>query len=951
MTPPPTGSNLDFALAYHALGWWVFPGRDPLDLQELRNSLIRQGKSHEAAYQETERARKHTFVAWAGRRKMGEAGRPTETEIRDWFDESRPLRPVIILTGPGATAEGQLVGVDVDPDKGGDPIPWLEGATMVARTPSGGWHIYGVTDDAEQVKTNSGEVAEGIDIRGSGGLLVAPSGEVATPGRTWERWGALSPAPLAEIRGRLAERRPPVLRERLAVAVQDDDVIPDAPVPRGFTSACLDPAPDGSRQKKAKALIGMLAREGRLPADAVAAALSLLRDWCEVEGVKASIERSLEIGWEAQLRAPSRSIDFALEVLSAWNNTRGEPPWPDERLEQQTRSIWQSAVAREAQRSAPAIAATPRGERAQVGGLPEGVVLLDEDDTPRGGVFEPPAALAEDEPSVDELADVYYHRGRMFSRATGRDLGETDPKGVAGVLLPTRRKLYGRREFRQKLATPILSCAVLPGWQTVTAAGVVPDTSNPNGHGLGPEIDVALAGGLRPGQLILLGAKTAKAGKTALADQLLDGLGLRSLDVLAKLQRGQATNELILVRYDFSEMGVGDSSDRQLGRWIGMDSTVFRRGDQAHLAPGIRRRAPGLHVSLERLADIVLTAGEAALEVGTLADLRDLQMMPQIDGLPSSSDPQPDAKGKQPFKPLDYQSGVLLLRKMVEQIKVDRRRLAALWGVPESQICPLIFVDPIQRYQGSGAGAVEALDAFAKALKEVAIALQCIVVATSDTNKDNATGGAKTPAAGGKPKTDTRNQGERVASTLRGSYAGTTHAPDLTLMIEREDDDAEVRPGEPIKVRLSTGANRWLARSISIPLWFDPETGRYTVRAEDPPPPAAAPLDPDGMPEADPEHVATLRASGLSPNEARAVALGVTGLTVAEIAAVLLTADGVPSKTSTVGGYFDSTAKKWEIRGANAAARLPLILEHARALLGLGGEEDDPENDDRAEDE
>lgn len=906
MTPPPTGSNLDFALAYYTLGWWVFPGRDPLDLQEFRNSLIRQGKSHEAAYQETERARKHTFVAWAGRRKMGEAGRPTETEIRDWFDESRPLRPVIILTGPGATAEGQLVGVDVDPDKGGDPAPWLEGATMVARTPSGGWHIYGIADDAEQVKTNSGEVAEGIDIRGSGGLLVAPSGEVATPGRTWERWGALSPAPLAEIRRRLAERRPPVLRERLAVAVQDDDVIPDAPAPRGFTSACLDPAPDGQRQKKAKALIGMLAREGRLPADAVAAALSLLRDWCEVEGVKASIERSLEIGWEAQLRAPLRSVDFALEVLSAWNNTRGEPPWPEERLEQQTRSIWQSAVAREAQRSAPAIAATPRGERAQVGGLPEGVVLLDEDDAPRGGVFEPPTVTDDEEyvGSAEEQAsgqvEDYYvtEANDLISRATGRRVLTLTAEEAIEELLPSRRVSYGLKEFEEKLNTPILSCATLPPWMTITAAGVMVDNSNPHGHGFGGEFDVALAGGLRPGYFAVLGAKTAKAGKTALADQLIDGLLLRSLDVLAKLARGEQTKELIVVRYDLSEMPDGDITDRQLGRWFGVDSTTFRRGDQPHLAPGILRRAPSLHMTPQALAEVVLNAGRAAMTGGRFFDLGELQRTPKLDALPSASDVPPGGGGKFAPKPLNHQAGPLMLRRVVAQIKTHRRLLAVKWGVPAAQICPLLFVDPIQRFQGSNdSESVAGLDAFANALKKTAASLKAIVIATSDTNKDSASGAAKRSATSerGKDKgKDTRTQGEKVASTLRGSY-GLTHAPDLTLVLAVDDEEEETKPGEPVKVRLITGANRWLRRAVSIPLNFEPETGRYTPRAEDAPAPSSAALDetltgwhaehedPDGE-DGVTEAAAALLAAGLSAREVEVVTLVGQGHSDPEVA-------------------------------------------------------------------
>lgn len=885
----PSGSNLDHALLYHSLGWWVFPGRSPLDVVNYRQALIRQGMSSEAAYQEAERSRKHTPERWAKcpksctfertdeapfcpkheRRKLGEAGRPTEAEIREWFD-GEPARPVIILTGPNTCAEGQIVGVDVDTAKGGDAAPWTgPEVTMLASTPSGGFHAYHLANNAEVFKNSEKGVAPGVDIRAAGGLLVAPSGEEATPGRKWLRWGAMSPVPGDEIRQRLAARKGLV---RAPVDAEDEDAIPPPPAQRGFTQACLEPTDkmQGGRMSRMKALTGPLAWLHPLPPDAVDAALMLLTEDAQDRGIEEEQIAELAVMWREALEADSRSLRFVLTVLHAWNNLRCIPRWSPERLESQVRSTWQTANAREREFKAKQGA----GHAPEVAEVAEDEV---EEEGPRGGIFEPPQPA---DPDADELADVYFHRHHQFSRVTGRDLGEYEPKDIAKELLPSRRSLYSKREFRQKLATPILSCAVLPPWQTITAGGIVPDAANVHGHGLGPEIDVALAGGLRPGQLILLGAKTAKAGKTALADQLLDGLGLRSLDVLAKLARDEKTSELIVVRYDFSEMGVSDLSDRQLGRWLGMDSTVFRRGDQAHLAPGIRRRAPSLHLSLEELATLVINAGEAALDKGTLADLRDIQMMPKIDLLPSASDAQPDEKGRQPFKAFDHQAGVLLLRKMVEQIKIDRRSLAEQWGVPEAQICPLIFVDPIQRYQGSGASAVEALDGFAKALKDTAIALQCIVVATSDTNKDNATGSAKqgTP---GKPKGDTRNQGERVASTLRGSYAGTTHAPDLTLMIEREDDDAEVRAGEPIKVRLSTGANRWLARSISIPLWFDPETGRYTVRVETAPPNS----DGEEVPDLPPDEVEVDTFDGrLSPAVAEVVALFRSGHDVAEIA-------------------------------------------------------------------
>lgn len=992
----PGDSNLNHALLYHSspLGWWVFPGRDDLDTAEYRRALERKYQREgladplRLAAERAERGRKSTFERWRDRRALGETGRPTEAEIRNWF-EDRPLRPVIVLTG--ALGDGsQVVGVDVDPLSGGDAGPWTgDGVTMLASTPRGGVHAYHLAGGGEVVRSSVGQVAPGVDIRAEGGLLVAPSGEDATPGRVWLRWGPPSPAPLAEIRKRLAARGKAKAPLSRAAQDIDPDAIPDAPPPGEFVQACTQVAPPGKRQGPVGTLVGNLARRCPLPHDMVEAALDLL---IEARGD----DPEAVDGWREALEADSRSLTFTLKVLHAWNKLRVSPPWPNDELETTTRSLWNTSLSREmatnAARSidvepeevepeetqeeveAPEVAAsepqrggvfepptkaplplTPEQQQEEDAktraGLDEFAPTLADAFNPDGAVFHAPDPHAY-QPTPDEEAagevDIFINeRNEAISRSTARVVRTLTSAETVEQLLPSRRRLYGRKEYQDKLATPILSCAVLPPWQVITATGVIVDHSNPYGHGFGPEIDVALAGGLRPGYFAVLGAKTAKAGKTALADQLCDGLLLRSLDVLAKLARGEKTSELIVVRYDFSEMPDGDLTDRQLGRWLGIDSTTFRRGDQAHLAPGIQRRAPDLHIPPRQLADMVIEAGGDALEIGRLADLRDLQAIPQLEELPSRSDPQPDANGRPAFRPLDFQTGPLMLRRIVTQIKAHRRLLAAKWGVPESQICPLLFVDPIQRFQGGGDGdSVGALDGFAKALKKTAADLRAIVIATSDTNKDSATGAAKRASADKSGKGDTRNQGEKVAATLRGSY-GLTHAPDITLVLAVDDEDAEVKPGELIKVRLITGANRWLRKSVSIPLFFDPETGRYTPRAEDAPPPTAAELDEtihawrtqddEAGSTVDPGHayrVAVLRESRLSPNEAQTVSHGVAGLPIEEIADLVLTADGAPSKASTIAGYFESAARKWGLKAPNPAARLPLVVAHAAALLG-----------------
>lgn len=98
--------------------------------------------------------------------------RPTEAEIRDWWDHW-PDANVGVVTGQISN----LVVVDVDPDKGGNADAWTQShpTALVAATGRGGTHLYyEYPENASVVRNSAGRLAPGVDLRGDGGYVAAP---------------------------------------------------------------------------------------------------------------------------------------------------------------------------------------------------------------------------------------------------------------------------------------------------------------------------------------------------------------------------------------------------------------------------------------------------------------------------------------------------------------------------------------------------------------------------------------------------------------------------------------------------------------------------------------------------------------------------------------------------------------------------------------------------------
>lgn len=121
----------------------------------------------------------------------------------------------------GISCEGLLV-VDVDPKNGGDEsydrLDLVEGfvPTLTTRTPSGGRHCYyKLPGEGDSVSNSVGTIAPGLDIRSTGGYVVAPGSTVAAG--TYE-WGSDADIAAAPSWLTAAAGRPVAAREHGPVA-------------------------------------------------------------------------------------------------------------------------------------------------------------------------------------------------------------------------------------------------------------------------------------------------------------------------------------------------------------------------------------------------------------------------------------------------------------------------------------------------------------------------------------------------------------------------------------------------------------------------------------------------------------------------------------------------------------------------------------------------------------
>jgi putative DNA primase/helicase len=167
-----TNPLLSAALRYTRRGWYVLPLHS-----------VAEGRCRCAKGVECKSAGKHPLLGRTGDDHA--AASRSEFTIRNWW-RTWPLANVGIVTG----ARSGLVVLDVDPAKGGleslaQLFPNGAPSTLTVATGGGGLHFY-LKHPGGRVPCRVGFMP-GLDVRGDGGLVVAPpSGHASGLSYSWK---------------------------------------------------------------------------------------------------------------------------------------------------------------------------------------------------------------------------------------------------------------------------------------------------------------------------------------------------------------------------------------------------------------------------------------------------------------------------------------------------------------------------------------------------------------------------------------------------------------------------------------------------------------------------------------------------------------------------------------------------------------------------------------------
>jgi len=455
---------------YRSLGWIPLWVRSHNDLPAYRDYLSRKNPTWSDDQLEvgTKAGLKHPAIEWR-RGRDWVASPPTDEEMQEfWADEERGI---FLLTGPGTG----LTVIDIDTYKegyeSGATTAWEAEATVIASSNRGGLHLY-FAENAD-AKTDNDQKARGVDIRGKGGGVVAPSG-TGSVGREFVRWEL----PLAPYPVMVAPAPKPVM----AAPAPSTFSLPAGARAGSFAEAVGTTRPDGTKNRSAKIIVGMLCRPAPLPPDAMAAALGLL---------DGQALRDLMLpGWEAALSAASvRPKSFVVQFILAWNSLRCDPPWPDDKAADTAASLWQTASSSQAAAVTMTLVGMP-------GPAAPPAPTVSASETGGGGEAAGDGAGAGGSGGA----------GATFSFPIGdAAYAVADERALLDQRCPTGRQAYTAAKLERNRQRKMLSCAKLPG--NLTDAGSV-DMDLPYGTGLGKWLNDAMGRGIMPGYFMLLVTKT-----------------------------------------------------------------------------------------------------------------------------------------------------------------------------------------------------------------------------------------------------------------------------------------------------------------------------------------------------------------------------------------------------------------------------------------------------------
>jgi len=310
---------------------------------------------------------------------------------------------------------------------------------------------------------------------------------------------------------------------------------------------------------------------------------------------------------------------------------------------------------------------------------------------------------------------------------------------------------YGLAELDRDRNRELIGFAKLPPWPSWSLPY---DSLLATGHGLGAALESYLGGGFGPGEIYVIGAAKAKAGKTAFLMQLAEGLALRSAAValgaegLARIGEGLSRPEQAVVEAVAGELGVygpaltpvivvsempADALTRRwLARWTGGNAGWFRAGKTA-LKGAKPDKADDINEAWKQARE--------AISSGLMAEARNDHMI-WVPGAVAREGTGPGWK----------------LGGYVERW---RSRLQERY---RREVVPVLVIDPVQRFQTPMENEVSALSAFAATIREWTTGENTgqggpwVTLLTSDATKHTATGKAQA-------------EGDDMATAvLRGSY-------------------------------------------------------------------------------------------------------------------------------------------------------------------------------------
>lgn len=746
----------------------------------------------------------------------------TDADLVKWFGEQGnggrgKHRGICIILGESSKGL-PLAQVDVDPRHGGDINgEWAMLPGPSVETPGGGRHVFTLASPAIKASNGKHALAPGVEVRVSG-FAVVPSG-ASSPNRRWTSVAPPRAAPAAMCRGGTPSR--PTHQRRDQNSPRQPWDLPDAAEASGLGRVAwtlANECGEGERNPGALCIVGLLARPSALPADAVASALHLLAEWGA--GQDWSTARLAEEGtrWRELLTRGPRDAEFAAEVLATWIDVRdtNSPRWSAAKARSVARNLWKTADRREEGNAGAEdmghaggvgdFSPPPRQPSAPTVATP---IMVD------AGASSPVVALtrplstydytAEVMPSAGDKDALELARRQIFLRRilpSSADAYPDDAMDRDVERVPLRiEKLYPFFDF----------WPVAEERQSEYGDELV-------GHGYGRWLASAL-GGLLPGDFKVIGGAGAKIGKTHLLGQCLEGLALNAAARILGIP-GYEHCPIVMTVWVTEMPKPGEVKLRMLSRHFGFDMAAWTMAQAAEEAPGIMHMAN----EVQKPPSLVVTHARRIVKYfrNNEQDPVGFVIRHLNKELALSEFPAPTGTGR---SYVDHASGVNLVSHLADAVALRRSDLAQLLGVTESEIIPVIAIDPGQRFIG-GDGSKKELDGFLNAvlskLCRTHNGLGAIVMMTSDTTK----------AAAKEIDLETfmSGQGPSLAADIFAGSQAWMHIPDTVIAVCGQDGGVPYRRTQWVRVL----QGRTGAPAEVYPFSWETHLGRFRPRKSEP---------------------------------------------------------------------------------------------------------------------